>query len=224
MGFFKKYISSFRKKIITFCLLGLLSFLCSLDGQIEYLGNPYICVWSENYVLTIDDFQAQKYTGTSLSTNYTERKNAYISCNLDIKAISQSGFVDILVLPYFNRAQSWIDTSGLGQEQIKHLLIHEKGHFAITEYVCRFMRSKIDSLTKNNALSFESYSSTVSESKELFSQINYEYDNYTIHGSNLNFQHEWDSVFAVKSMLLNKYSSDYFEKDNYYLRNCTLKE
>ena len=182
--------------------------------------NPNNIIWSEDYLLSWDDFQ-----GIPKDTAETIEKS--------IKAMSRTGFnfrlynkvitnkqrkkfkiEKVVVIATFNKKNSWVkrDQIALGQENV--LLKHEQGHFDLTQSFVSEAKHRIETFVKNKSYSIKENNNgdleKIADKQSIkitkpvtdkiyhdWKQLQDKYDDETKHGVVVEKQKEYNQKFVL---------------------------
>ena len=165
-------------------------------SQSQPLDSCYKKTWNEgNHRLIWDDF---KYTSESTSPFGAAGKvNIYYK-----NEFKEDSFI-VRVMAYFDQCASWVKVKD------SFLLIHEQGHFDLTEIYARTLRAKLQEL-KFSTIS-QALISVQKACDTILVNLNKEqdiYDQETNHSSNFSRQLWWSQNIKYKLDCLSKYSND----------------
>jgi len=145
--------------------------------------------WNINRPLKWSDFKGQHKEISSFNKFTAETNSGFQYQTNYVNAFKRPKF---FVTSFFNCNLSWVNP---GFTKNKELLIHEQGHFDLSEIYARKLEKKLNNanLKMNNI---------VADSKHIyeevyleFSQEQIKYDNETTHGSILEKQEKWNKYF-----------------------------
>lgn len=163
-------------------------------------------VWHDSIELGISDFLSEIPSEKKIQTTYNINCRAISSCNIRI-ILEEDENIDFTVYPIFEKRKSWIDTSGLSQNQTMELLDHEMGHFNLNEYAARLIRKMVDSLDESGCSDVQKYWSVIQDAYTELDRLNEQYDEESLHGMILFKQEEWDEIIGQKLASLDDYST-----------------
>lgn len=154
--------------------------------------------WSDEYVLTWDDFQAKPKKG------HFAAALSDISFAIDIH--SEQNDLVVVVQTFFNPDKSWVKEEGRNE----YLLKHEQCHFDLYEVNARKLRKELQSTRFTQA----NVQSTINRIVEKYSKYNEssqaEYDEQTNHSLKEKNQEIWNRRIAEDLEELAPYAATMF--------------
>ena len=137
--------------------------------------------WSQSYRLTYEDFQA------TVPGNANKAIQGTTDASIELNFEQVGDVVNVSLVSYFKRHDSWIRTEAKNEYTLKH----EQGHFDIAEIFARKMRKALQKkkLDRRNG---------ASQIKKIFNKLlkkyletQKEYDNATGHSIKVKDQEKW---------------------------------
>ena len=151
--------------------------------------------WTKDYCLKIEDFQG---TADFINEHYAQtqwRLHGYSNADLQVNKneTMQLTFIEIEVVAFFNKNESWVKSEDLTKIDKLTLLRHEQGHFDLAEEHARFIEDLLKKrLLGNNIFLEDDLPKTEYDAREKTNEI---FDEFYYEIYNMDFlQDEYDRI------------------------------
>jgi len=180
----------------TLRLRGLLAAIAIAAGPLCLVGQsapasdqapPQSWEWSENRLLTLEDFHAAPDAASNGAALTVYEIQARTNCEVDGPAFR----VSVRFLP----GQSWIKPP----QRVARILAHEQGHFDLAEVSARRLRAELASLDLPCAAGNDAFKELVAETNRRDGDLQRSYDRQTMFGTDTTAQRQWES--RIKSWI-----------------------